>query len=394
VKQYLDLMHHILTTGRDRGDRTGVGTRSIFSARLIHDMRKGFPLLTTKKMRWDWIWLELEWFLRGDSDITFLKENGVSIWDDWALPNDVLRERELSNYERLSLYCERTGMVRTQAQAMLHQIGSEEKGHLFLDQCGIPRCADEVLVKAGSLNSPYGPAWRHWKGRGGKEYDQIAYVLNLLRTNPESRRMVVSCWDPANMPDESISPQDNVINGKPALTPCHYGFELYTEELTFDERLDWLSCEALETYSEYQQYVKSIVGRLDVHVDTPTYMALLGKWFDTHNVPKRFLDLKWHQRSNDFLLGDPYNLASYAFLLTIFAKTVNMIPRMLEGDLTNVHIYRPHMEGAIQQYSRTPRDLPELIVNVTHDKLEDYRLSDFELVGYNPHPFIRFARAV
>lgn len=379
MRQYLDGMRYILEKGSVRGDRTKVGTRSVFTMTQSYDLREGFPLVTSKSVKLELIIKELTSFLSGDPDMP-----GITIWDDWRVKEEISREVPMENHERLETWCKLSDLKHEVAMQQLNGMGTAKAGHEFLDQQGVPRKRKEVLVEEGALNAPYGPAWRAWKGRHGEVYDQIAYLLDTLKNNPTSRRMLLSAWDPANMPDESISPQDNVIGGKPCLTPCHWAFELYVDEVPTDERMAWCKknhperhdlIETLLTYPEYNG------GDLD-------------DLLDSHDVPKYYLDLKWHQRSVDYCVGLPFNIASYAVLQHMFAATANMIPRQLVGDLTNVHIYSFHLEKAVMQASRTPRELPTLTVLNTHEKLEDYTLEDFKLEGYDPHPFIKYERAV
>jgi thymidylate synthase len=380
MRQYLDGIRYIFENGSQRGDRTGVGTLSVFSMKQTYDLRQGFPLVTSKKVRFDYIVEELVSFLSGNPDMP-----GIGIWDDWRVKEEISREVPMDNAERLTAWCELSDLKRPVAEAQLNGMGSVKAGHAFLDQQGVPRNKKEVLVAEGALNAPYGPAWRAWRGRNGQVYDQIDYLLTMLKTNPTSRRMVLSAWDPANMPDESISPQDNIIGGRPCLTPCHWAFELYTDEIPQEERIEWCKknypdrWDDIDTLLSYPEYTPS--DDMD---------SLLG----LHDVPKYYLDLKYHQRSCDYMVGVPYNIASYAVLQHMFATTANMIPRMLEADMTNVHIYSFHKENAIMQASRTPREMPTLKVLNQHSRLEDYTLDDFEITGYDPHPFIKYERAV
>jgi len=383
MRQYLDGVRYIFENGSQRGDRTGVGTLSVFSMKQTYDLRQGFPLVTSKKVRFDFIVHELISFLAGNPDMP-----GISIWDDWRVKEEISREIPMDNHERLTAWCELSDLKRPVAEAQLNGMGSAKAGHAFLDQQGVPRTKKVVLVPEGALNAPYGPAWRAWKGRNGEVHDQIGYLLNMLKTNPTSRRMVLSAWDPANMPDESISPQDNVIGGKPCLTPCHWAFELYTDEIPVEDRIDWIEANAPSAWEDYND--RSHRGQWLGDTDDKR----LIEFMDDANVPKYYLDLKYHQRSCDYMVGVPYNIASYAVLQHMFAGAANMIPRMLEADMTNVHIYNFHKEKAIMQASRTPRELPTLTVLNPHDKLEDYKLEDFKLEGYDPHPFIKYERAV
>lgn len=288
MRQYLDGIRYIFENGSQRGDRTGVGTLSIFSMKQTYDLRKGFPLVTSKKVRFDYIVEELISFLSGNPDMP-----GITIWDDWRVKTEISREVTLQNHERADLWAQMSDLKRGVVQQQLNGIGDVEAGHRFLDEQGVPRTKKEVLVEEGALNAPYGPAWRAWVGRNGEVYDQINYLLKLLKNNPTSRRMLLSAWDPANMPDESISPQDNVIAGKPCLTPCHWSFELYTDKIPAEERMAW--CKEhhpdrhgiIETLLTYPEYCGSDIDDL----------------LDSHDVPKYYLDLKYHQRKQNCALA-------------------------------------------------------------------------------------------
>lgn len=379
MDNYLLLGHDILKNGRQRGDRTGTGTKSIRSAKLVFDMSKGFPLPTTKKVNLESVFVELNWILLGRSDMAFLEERGCGfIWRNWSLSEPVTEMVRYDNFGRLKL-------LRTEHPdhyAVWKEQGFDnrphEEGHAFMNEHGIPREWEKVLIPAGETNAPYGPAWRKWKGRDGKTIDQIQYLLDTLRTNPSSRRILLSAWDPANLPDESISPQENIKQGKPCLTPCHWAIEMYTDELTVDERVSWF---AERNPLAWDKWVDAGNLRQDERLD---------QFLDDHGVPKHFLDLKWHQRSVDVCVGLPYNIASYGMLLMMFATTLNMVPRELELDGTNLHIYNNHVAGFAQQFSRSPRELPQLEIINKRDKLEDYVWEDFVLSNYHPHAFIKY----
>ena len=281
--QYQDLLQTILDFGVEKKDRTSTGTKSIFGYTIRHNMKDGFPLLTTKKMAWKQIVTELLWFLRGDTNIKFLHDNGCHIWDgDYA----------------------KSG--RTD----------------------------------GELGPIYGAQWRSWPAwiQGDLEdIDQITNLIQELKTNPDSRRLMVNAWNVGEL-DQMVLP------------PCHYGFQVYTRELSKSERMDyWFKnhkpnrdvCDSVDESSEEEQH----------------------KYFDDSNVPKRAISLMWNQRSVDTFLGLPFNIASYGLLLELIAKAVGMIPDELIGNLGDVHLYNNHIEQAKEQISRTPYELPKLNIN-------------------------------
>ena len=304
MKQYLDIMKAILDNGFERKDRTGTGTIGIFGQMLVHDMKDGFPLLTTKKLHLKSIIHELLWFLNGDTNIKYLNDNGVTIWDEWA---------------------------------------------------------DED----GNLGPVYGHQWRNWStsvfnksatpnGAGYFRIDQIAVALQQLKTNPNSRRNIVSAWNVSDL-DEMRIP------------PCHYGFQLNTRELSEEERI-----ELIRPYG------------FDALI-----LSARTKFMDENNIPKYALSLLWNQRSCDYLLGIPFNTASYALLLMMFAQASNMIHDKLIGSFGDTHLYKNHLEQAKLQLSREPRKLPTMLLTPGHTDMDNLKYEDFQLIDYNPYPSIK-----
>jgi len=348
-EQYLAIAKSILENGTEKNDRTGTGTKSIFSAQLVHNMRDGFPLLTTKKVYFKGIVSELLWFLRGDTNIKWLVENGNNIWVGDA-------------YKKFRSTFSPTPGIQS-------SLPTREE---FIEKI---KTNDRFAKKWAELGPVYGKQWRRWSqsqyhnfgtGVNFNEFsiDQIQQAINTLKTNPDSRRIIVSAWNPGEL--------SNMI-----LPPCHWAFELYTEELTLEERHKLLE---LTDYS------------FDM---TP------NSWeseYDLFNIPKRRLSLKWHQRSCDFFLGVPFNIASYALLLEILSKEVNMVPGTLVGDLTNVHIYNNHIEQMEEQISRDPHKhkYPKLVIsnnttwgNGIDEMLGSVLISDFQVEGYESYPPIK-----
>jgi thymidylate synthase len=321
--QYLSIAKSILESGVEKNDRTGTGTKSIFSAQVVHDMSEGFPLLTTKKVFWKGVVTELLWFLRGETNIKYLVDNGCNIWNGDAY----------KNYER------RWEVEGKFLSPPVNKFTKEE----FVNEI---KTNWVVARELGELGPVYGAQWRDWGGEFSSSHwnskknklgvhfggvDQIQQAIDTLKTNPDSRRIIVNAWN--------VGELNNMV-----LPPCHWAFELYTEELTIEERHKLLE---LTDYS------------FDM---TP------NSWeseYDLFNIPKRRLSLKWHQRSVDLPLGLPFNIASYGLLLEILAKEVNMVPGTLIGDLTNVHIYKNQIDGMIIQIERDPYEYeyPELIIS-------------------------------
>jgi len=269
MKQYHDLISHILDNGIQKGDRTGTGTKSVFGYQMRFDLNEGFPLVTTKKIHLKSIIYELLWFLKGDTNISYLKENGVKIWNEWA---------------------------------------NED----------------------GDLGPVYGHQWRNWNS---EDIDQIKELIHTLKTNPNSRRMVVSAWNPSVMPDTSASFEDNIANGKAALPPCHAFFQFYVAE---------------------------------------------GK-----------LSCQLYQRSADVFLGVPFNIASYALFTMMVAQVCDLKLGDFIHTFGDAHIYNNHFEQIDLQLSRTAKPLPTMKLNPEVNSIFDFKFEDFTLENYDPHPHIK-----
>ena len=274
MKQYHDLVRHVLENGCQKGDRTGTGTKSVFGYQMRFDLSEGFPMVTTKKLHLKSIIYELLWFLKGDTNITYLKENGVNIWNEWADEN-------------------------------------------------------------GDLGPVYGHQWRNWNS---EEIDQITELIDTLKNNPNSRRMLVSAWNPSVLPDTSKSFSENVANGKAALPPCHAFFQFYVAD---------------------------------------------GK-----------LSCQLYQRSADIFLGVPFNIASYALFTMMIAQVCNLKVGDFIHTFGDAHIYNNHIEQLELQLSRDLKPLPKMILNPNVKNIFDFTFEDFTLEGYEPHPHIKGIVAV
>jgi thymidylate synthase len=317
--QYQNLLKDILENGTTKKDRTGTGTISVFGRQLRHDFRDGFPLLTTKRMAFKQIVTELIWFLRGDTNIKFLVDNGCHIWD-----GDTYK-----NYER---------RWETEGKFLAPPVNKFTKEEFINEIKTNPMVAKEL----GELGPIYGKQWRRVDKKNGNPYkyepiDQITNLINDLKTNPDSRRLMVNAWNVGEL--ESM-----------VLPPCHYGFQVYTRELSLEERrILWnKKVEPSENACEYIDGL-SLADTHDI--------------FNQDNVQSRAISLMWNQRSVDTFLGLPFNIASYGLLLEIIAKAVNMVPDELIGNLGDVHLYSNHVEQAKEQISRTPYELPTLNIN-------------------------------
>jgi len=297
-KQYKELLETIINYGVEKKDRTGTGTKSIFGYTIRHNMKDGFPALTTKKLAWKQVVSELLWFLTGQTNISFLHKHNNHIWD--------------GDYEKSG---------RTD----------------------------------GELGPIYGKQWRKWDGKNGR-IDQIDDLVKELKTNPDSRRLMVSAWNVGEL-DQMVLP------------PCHYGFQLYTKELSFEERKKYFTDSINKSIYYAEDFDESKLDEL--------------------NIPKRAISLMWNQRSVDTFLGLPFNIASYGLLLHIIANEVNMVPDELIGNLGDVHLYSNHIKQAKEQIGRKPFDLPQLKTDAKIDGICCNTPDDFILEGYQSHPTIK-----
>jgi len=334
-KQYQTLLQDILDNGVTKEDRTGTGTISVFGRQIRHKMSEGFPLLTTKKMAWKTMVTELLWFLRGDTNIKYLVDNDCHIWNGDAYKNYV--KNIIENHR---------GVQPNSKEAFIAKIKYE----------------DDYAKKWGDLGPIYGKQWRSWNGPYndgfGESIDQIKNLIEQLEANPDSRRLMVSAWNVGEL-DQMVLP------------PCHYGFQLYTTELSNERRYNiWFN---------------------------NNYETGMERFFDPNNLPdfdnsyykqtpKRALSLMWNQRSVDTFLGLPFNIASYGLLLMLIADEVGMIPDELIGNLGDTHLYLNHIEQAKEQISRTPYQLPKVHVR---DGIESFMPGDIILENYESHPTIK-----
>jgi thymidylate synthase len=320
-RQYTDLLQDILDNGVRKEDRTGTGTISVFGRQIRHKMSEGFPVLTTKKMAWKTMVTELIWFLRGDTNIKFLVDNGCHIWDGDVYKNYL----NVVTFEKPDYFHEKHGHLKM-------SVKKEGDNYLPLTQEEfINRIkTDYKFTHWGELGPVYGKQWRKWRGQDGmigekdengtriitwNQIDQITNLINDLKTNPDSRRLMVNAWNVGEI-DQMVLP------------PCHYGFQVYTRELSLEERRKLANHDS--------QFISPIT---------------VESW-DRANIPTRAISLMWNQRSVDTFLGLPFNIASYGLLLEIIAKEVNMVPDELIGNLGDVHLYSNHIEQTKEQIGR------------------------------------------
>jgi thymidylate synthase len=331
---YLKLLKDILDNGVEKQDRTGTGTRSVFGRQIRHSMSDGFPLLTTKKMAFKTMVTELLWFLKGDTNIKYLVDNGCNIWNGDAY------KAYMTKYGYDNIDCplsmgEFITKIKTDEEFAKE---NGELGPIYGAQWrGWEYNEPKNIIKTESVTWPYEPNPHTYQQRVGsfkiKQIDQIQNLINDLKTNPDSRRLMVNAWN--------VGELDAMV-----LPPCHYGFQVYTRELSAEERHPEL----------YQKLAAKNFETVDI--DKEIHLIC-----DENKVPKRAISLMWNQRSVDTFLGLPFNIASYGLLLEIIAKEVNMVPDELIGNLGDVHLYKNHIEQAKEQITRESYPLPKLHIN-------------------------------
>jgi thymidylate synthase len=368
-KQYQQLLQDIIDFGVEKKDRTGTGTKSIFGYTIRHKMSDGFPLLTTKKMAWKTMVTELLWFLRGDTNIKYLVDNNCHIWDGDAYQAYIKRYNK-GEYVGKTKLLENSKKNRT----LTEPFTKEE----FINKI---KTDDEFAKKWGELGPIYGKQWRSWEKwyidenqrylTFTKKIDQIQNLINDLKTNPDSRRLMVNAWNVGEL-DQMVLP------------PCHYGFQVYTRELSLEERL----CIA----DKFNPLIREDCLTKTHHPDETEELKLVYRheFLDSlgpNVVPqRRAISLMWNQRSVDTFLGLPFNIASYGLLLTMLADEVNMVPDELIGNLGDTHIYLNHIEQAKEQIGREPFELPTVHVR---DGIFCSSVNDVILENYNSHPSIK-----
>ena len=348
-KQYQELLKTILTHGVVKEDRTGTGTKSIFGYTIRHNMSEGFPLLTTKKMAWKTMVTELLWFLRGYTNIKFLVDNDCHIWDGDCYQS-YLKEYEKGNKVGIVNYSDPLQYLPYTKDQFINKIKTD----------------DEFAKKWGELGPIYGKQWRNWVYDKDMDYgteesvDQIQNLISDLKTNPDSRRLMVSAWN--------VGEVDQMV-----LPPCHYAFQVYTRELSLEERRALVLKDTQYTLPPSTNWTEDEIKE--------------GKrQLEEANIPTRAISLMWNQRSVDTFLGLPFNIASYGLLLTMLADEVNMVPDQLIGNLGDTHIYLNHIEQAKEQIGREPMDLPTVHVR---DGIFCSSVNDIILENYQSHPAIK-----
>lgn len=391
MKQYHDYLKYILENGIKKDDRTGTGTISIFGYQMRFDLSKGFPLVTTKKLHFKSIAYELLWFLSGDTNIKFLNDNGVKIWDSWALKEDNTKKIRLSDHERYKLYLsmneDKWENIKDEFDCL-----SIEEGHKVMDLKGVPREKENKLNLKGDLGSIYSAQWRSWKTPDFKTIDQISNVINQIKTNPDSRRIIVSAWNVADLPDENLTPQENVKQGKMALAPCHVMFQFYVKPLNVFERILYVD----NNIWDYLWKKNNLGSWHDFASEDykKEWIEKATKVLDDYGIKKSALSCMLTQRSCDSFLGLPYNIASYSLLTHMIAQQCNLEVGEFIWSGGDCHIYLNHLEQVKEQLSRNPYDLPTLNINRKPDSIFNYKYEDFEIVNYQTYPHIKGVVAV
>lgn len=391
MKQYHDYLKFILENGIKKEDRTGTGTISIFGYQMRFNLNDGFPLITTKKLHFKSIVHELLWFLSGDTNIKYLNDNGVKIWDSWAI-----KETKLHGVG----WIERTPMYEyikdnTNTSDSIEDIENYIKNHSFKEiekyyNLNLEIDYDEreyIIQEVGEVGPMYGKQWTNWEYKKGDgsypqtiSINQISNVIKQIKNNPDSRRLIVSAWNVADLPDEILSPQENVKQGKMALAPCHVMFQFYTTELSLEER-----------YSFYHNSLSTKEERFKNMNENKYYSH---NELDNLNIPKRKLSCMLTQRSCDSFLGVPYNIASYSLLTHMIAQQCNLEVGEFIWSGGDCHIYTNHIEQVKDQLSRKPYELPKLKINRKPESIFNYKYEDFEIIDYKAHPHIKGVVAI
>ena len=416
MKQYITLIKDILTNGKGRSDRTNTGTISIFGYQMRFNLEEGFPLVTTKKVYLRSIIEELIWFLNGDTSNVSLEKKDVKIWSEWALKqdtgdckrgdlgpiygkqwrdwshNEADTPTELTLAQRLTLIFDEPPKVLL-SQTKLEYIRSIHNR---------PRAISEDIPELEDYLHALLTKWRVPGGDRKKVvYDQIATLITNLKKNPYSRRHIVSAWNVPYLPDETVSPQANVLLGKQALPPCHTLFQFYVEDLRFDEIRNYITDKTIlrefktqcaSTWATCGSSLEKIGDNYNAYPEN--YERLMLAWCNANGVKTKRLSCQLYQRSGDSCLGIPFNIASYSLLLMMVAQVTDMVAGDFIHTIGDAHIYKNHIEKAKEQMKRKPFSLPRVSLNPEVKDIFSFKLNDFILEDYESHPKIDFVIAV
>lgn len=384
---YMDQLNNIIENGQFRGDRTGTGVISLPNLTYTHDLRESHPIMSGRYFDYYQPITEMIWMMSGSSNIQYLKDNGCPFWNGFATKSDITTQENLERNERIKIHANNRGASYVETLVALAMVPVDEVDAL-LDKYEIPNVRD-VTVKKGELGPVYGVQWRNWPNPDGTTFDQLTYALETLKADPNSRRVVVDCWNPSYLPDPKISPAENALKGKMALTPCHFSFGFYTWKLELHERAGLVKDRC--TFKEWMT-----IYPLNKHNGG---YERLEKLCDKYNVPEHYLDINFIMRSNDWILGQPANMNMYSALLMMFAQQLNMVPRFVNYTGWDCHVYSNHLEGAkilnerwnSGEYKHRTVKL-ELIKKTD---LFDFHHTDFALRGsYMPGEKIKFPIAI
>lgn len=384
---YMEQLQYILAEGAERNDRTGTGVFSVPNLHYTHDLRISHPLMSSRFFDPHKPITEIIWMMSGASNIAYLKENKCPFWNGFAVQEGQDTPKDLTRMERLRILAEIRGVPYGQVLAMLSN-ESVENIDLTLDAQEIPNMVNAAVGKVGELGPVYGVQWRNWPNPDGTTFDQLQYALDTLRRDPNSRRVVVDCWNPSFMPDPSKSPADNAAVGKMALTPCHFVFGFYTQEIPWFER-----AEMLKKVISQEQWMTVYPVRGEETRDKIQEMC------DAAEIPKHYLDINFTMRSNDWILGQPANMNMYSAMLMMFAQQLNMTARFVNYTGWDSHIYSNHLPGIeklVAEWNTGDHkySAPKVTLARKPDSLFDYHHTDFVVSDYHPKGHIKFPIAI
>lgn len=365
-KWYMEQLANIIENGQHRGDRTGTGVISLPNIHYTHDLRESYPLMFGRHFNFIQPIVEKIWMMSGSSNIQYLKDNGCPFWNGFATKDDMVNSIDLDRVERLKIHANNRGVPLTEMLAAMSVVPVTEIDAM-LDKYQVPNTVDEK-VPNGELGPVYGVQWRNWPNPDGTTFDQLQYALDTLKRDPNSRRVVVNCWNPSYLPDSKLSPRENAAKGKMALTACHFCFGFYTWELSLEERLALLPKDSAASLVSLKRQETSIDNKLNDLI--------------LYNIPTHYLDISFTMRSNDWVLGQPANMNMYSALLMMFAQQLNMIPRYVNYWGWDSHVYTNHLEGVKELQQRwTTGEYDDHTFNLTLNKAKD-------LFSYQPCDFI------
>lgn len=390
---YVNLLKDIVLNGKDVKDRTGTGTRTIFTTDYTHDMRDHYPILSCREFNYKQPITESIGFLKGITNSEWYKERGCPFWNGFGLPEDVVSEIRKEDHILANEYCSDFGKyspTSLEYQTRYKEISQlpYEDGLKLITDYGVELYDSVVKNKKGDLGPIYGGMWRKWPNNKGGYFDQLEYAVNELLTRPYNRRILINGWNPSFMPNFSKKPFENVLEGNMSLTPCHVLHEYFTEVMTIQERMSVLH-EYDYDYVEWNAFTDKERSVEELHAK-----------LDEYDIPKYNLSLCWFQRSWDVVLGLPANFANYASILMMMAKFCNMVPKYLSVKGVNVHIYLNHLEGVSKIIENADLGVidslgtnkPKMKLNLRKDIsfVDQFEVSDFELTNYLHLPKMSF----